>query len=220
MSIFKSMVTAVFVFYSSSLLAVPPTIYAIEIEGLHQKDGKGEYDVIIKNALVNEKRAKLKVMPPARVEKTFETCSNCCWSPANKNPEFYQFDDSVVVSKPMGIAKIHLFTKPGSEVLNSWDQLADKKVGFRHGMPYGKTFDAGKFKKNGVKSIEKNIALLEAGRIDAFVAYVPDAYVVFEALGKLPFPHDEDHPLVEHPDALACRGVDAKTIEDFNKMLN
>jgi len=52
-----------------------------------------------------------------------------------------------------------------------------------------------------------NINLINQDRIDAFVAFIPDAYQAFNRLGLKPFPHAPDHPLAFHNDSLVCRGV-------------
>lgn len=197
-------------------VAAEVVIYAIDIPGLHDKQGGGIYDKPINEALVSKGKATLKVLPPARAEKSFAGCSNCCLSPANLNPEFYDYGSEVVQTEPMGVAQIHIFSQPGAPVITSLDELKGKKIGVRNGMPYGKSFDAAGLKTNATSDIGKNIAKLEAKRIDAMVAYVPDAYDAFEAAGKEPFPHAKESPVAVHPDALICRGVSQEVIDTFN----
>lgn len=60
---------------------------------------------------------------------------------------------------------------------------------------------------------------VQIGRIDAFIAYVPDAYNAFRGLGIAPLPHDVAHPVAVHLDSLVCRNVQPEFIEQFNKLL-
>lgn len=195
-------------------------VIGIDIPGLHQKNGGGDYDKIINQSLVKAGKATLKVMPPARAESEFKRCSNCCFSPANKNPEFYDFGDDYIQTKPMGIAKIYIWSKIGSKAIDSLDELRGKKVGTRHGMPYGRTFDNFGLKTEPVKTIKSNILKLEKGRIEAFIAYVPDAYNVFDEMGIEPFPHAKNKPMAVHEDSLICKDVSDTFIQEFNNSLN
>jgi len=194
-------------------------VIGIDIPGLHQKDGNGDYDKIVNQSLVKSGKATLKVLPPARAELEFSRCNNCCFSPANKNPEFYEFGEAYVQTKPMGIAKIYIWSKKGSKAIEKLDELKGKKVGIRHGMPYGKTFDNFGLRTDPVKTIRSNILKLEKGRIDAFIAYVPDAYNVFEEMGIEPLPHTKNNPMAVHEDSLICKGVSNTFVEEFNNSI-
>ena len=203
-----------FVFSTSVIAEIQ--IYALEIPGLHQKDGGGEYDAILKKAIVEPGNANVKVVSPSRGMNLFSTCQNCCLTPANKNPDFYDFGDDVIATKPMSTAKVYIFTGKNQAVINNLDDLKGKKVGARSGMPYGKKVEGAGLKLFSTSNIENNIKKIDQERLDAFIAYTPDAYTVFEKLGVSPYPHDVDNPISVHPDALVCRGVST----DFVNMIN
>lgn len=194
-------------------------VIALDIPGLHQKDGKGAYDEVITKSVVNSGKAKIVILPPARAEAEFTKCTNCCLSPANNNPEFYDYGDEVVVTKPMDTAKVYIFTGKGKAVLSSLDSLKGKKVGARIGMPYGKTFDNSGIEAKLVSEIGTNIKKLDSGRIDAFIAYVPDAYIAFEKLNVPAYPHDKANPIAIHPDSLVCKGASKEFISTFNSSI-
>ncbi len=200
----------------STSLWAQVNIIGTDIPGLHQKDGKGVYDMIINQTLLSKDLATLKVLPPARAEAQFESCQNCCFSPANKNPDFYNFGSDVMVSEPMNVAKVYIFSAPGKKAIASYADLKGKKTGVRRGMNFGKSFVAANLKASEANSLEQNIKKLENGRIDAMVAYVPDAYLAFSGMGKGEFPHTKTKPVAVHNDALVCRGVSAGFIEKFN----
>ena len=180
----------------------------------------GVYDQIFMETVVKAKLAKIKILPPFRAEKMFADCQNCCFSPANKDPEFYDFGDDILKSDPMNTAKIYIFVNQGQPSINRLEDLRGKKVGIRRGMPYGKKFEKIQLKTELVTKLEQNINMIRSGRIDAFVAYVPDAYIAFRDLGiSPPFPHDISNPIGIHPDCLVCRGVEPDFIAKFNELM-
>ncbi len=192
------------------------TIYGLKIDGLHQKDGQGTYDLVVNEALKSKESFKLEVKEPAHAEKLFSKCSNCCISPANKNPEFYDYGADSKVTQAMNYAKIYIYSAKGKTAITGLSGLKGKKVGIRHGLPYGKSFDNAGLVVKAVDKIEKNIKKIDHGSIDAFVAYVPDANIIFKSLGLDPYPHDMGNPLAVHPDALVCKGVSDNFINTFN----
>lgn len=218
----NAFLSAVFLYFSFALCGsalANVIIYAEEIPGIHQQDGMGVYDLIIKETVVKARRGALNILPPARAYKIFANCQNCCLSPANKNPEFYDFGENIMQTEPMNLAKLYIFVRQGQAAIYRLEDLKDKHVGIRHGMPYGKSVEQARLKTKSVYKIESNIKMLNKGRIDAFLAYVPDAYQVFRTLGIKPYPHDVAHPVVVHSERLVCRGVEVEFITLFNKQL-
>ncbi len=207
----KNCLFSAFLFLSTSLFA-EVSIIGLEIPGLHQNDGQGVYDKIVNQTVVRKRLANLNVYPPSRAEELFGTCENCCLTPANKNPEFYDFPSHIV-------AKIYIFVKQGAKVISKLKDLKGKEVGIRRGMPYGKSFERSKLNTHSVNTIEKNIFLTLTNRLDAFIAYVPDAYYAFRNVRVEPFPHEVSKPLAVHPDRLVCKGVSVEFINQFNKLL-
>lgn len=208
------------VFFSPACLATV-TVHGLSIPGLHQKDGKGSYDQIIAAMFPAESgKVDIQVTIPARAEQKFSKCTQCCVSPANKNPEFYDYPASMLVSDPMNMARVYIFSAEGSAPIAGLDALKGKKVGVRRGMPYGKTFDSMNLDTVPVITIKANVQKLQKSRIDAFIAYVPDAYMEFEEMGIAPLVHAKDRPVAEHPDGLVCKGVSQAFIDEFNQKLD
>ncbi len=209
-------------FISFSLLASEVEIIAYEIPGLHQGDGLGAYDKIVSETVIHSQLASLNVYPPARAEGSFSNCQNCCISPANKNDEFLWANENFLQTEPMAIAKVYIFVAPGQLPIYRLEDLLGKKVGLRRGMPYGKSIDS--IKNNldivSVSRIKQNIRMVQAGRIDAFIAFTPDAYNAFRNIDLKPFPHDTSRPIATFPDSLVCRGVNPEFIEKFNNRLH
>lgn len=194
------------------LLAITPlNSYGVEliklaILGLHQGDGKGDYDKIVDQVA----DFKSKTWEPGRAFERFQTCKDCCISPANKITEFYDFGDNYIESKPMFTAKIYIFSPPGKEIITDLNKLKGKKVGVRQSMPYGKSIES-TLQLTKARTIVSNIKKLEKGGLDYMIAYVPDAYTAFEKAKTKPFPHAKDKPLLEHPDRVVCKKSPATT---------
>ena len=190
------------------------------IPGLHQSDFLGKYDKII-SLILNEQRGIVRAnFPPARADSVFATCNSCCISPSNKNPDFHDYAAHVVTTNAFNVAKAYIFTAPGKEPLSDLSELHGKVVGVRFGMPYGKAFDATVKTKLAVSQMQEHIRLMELGHLDAFVAYAPDVYQMFELERIEPFPHDPEKPFAIHPDALSCKGVSEQFIDYFNQRLS
>ena len=195
-------------------------IYAIDIPGIFQQDKQGAYDKVLQKTRILNKLATLEIYPPARAQLMFKYCTNCCFTPANALKQFYFFDNNVVETDAMNIAKIYIFVKEGRQPINKLSALKGKNIGARTGMPYGNILKNTQFNIDYVDTIEQNIKKLALGRIDAFIAYVPDAYNVFNKLNMKPLPHNKAKPLAIHPDRLVCKNVDHSLISTFNKNLN
>ncbi len=202
----KTMLTMPYIFclslfFSLSSIAYAQTIIGIDIPGLHSNDGQGLYDVTIQQATGQA----VLIMSPGRAVKAYENCTDCCISPANKNPDFYDYGDEHLVSQPMFTAKVYIFSKPGDASIDDVSLLKGKKVGTRKGMPYGNNVESSGARFMRVDKLAQNIKKLERGRLDYMVAYTPDVYDVFDTLGKTPFPHAKNAPVAIHEDSLLCK---------------
>ncbi len=192
--------------FSGSVVAREIQVVALKIDGLLQKDGQGLYDQVF--AAVNQISGNdltMRVVAPARSFQEFESGAAACILPANVNPDFYDFSFETVQSEPWFVAKVYLFTAAGSEPVSDLSALVGKKVGIRSGMPYGNNVESAGLNLVNARTIEANIKKLAAGRIDAFLAYYPDVYAVFETVGMEPLPHVVYEPIAVHEDALLCR---------------
>lgn len=194
-------------------------VLSIEIPGLFQKDGMGEYDTVLKKA---QQKIDFKqvTVPAARAFLAFKKCTSCCLTPANKNPNFYDFGSQYIETKPIATAKIYIFSK--NEKISSLVDLKNLKVGVRRGMPYGKRYERAGLNVSLANTIEQNIKKLEKGRIDAFLAYSPDVWAAFKALNVKPFMYDKEHPVAVHPDSIVCKKSDLtkKFVDVFNQSID
>ena len=203
--------------FSMPSLATAVKIAAIDIEGLHQRDGNGEYDKTILNTFSSsEQNVEIKVYSPSRVFKLFETGKVDCISPANQNPDFYSFNFKTRQSKPMFQAKIYIYSPSGTEPYTTLEQLKGKTVGIRGSMVYGNEVENSGLNFKKTKDIESNIKSLNRGEIDAIIAYWPDSDAAFEGLGIEPLPRSE--AITTHDDSVVCR--ESYTNNEFIDVMN
>lgn len=181
-------------------------IYVMGVDGLFDENGGGIYGSLLQEAINSTAfDATLIRRPIARILRDLEECEECCAAPVNDNPEFHHYPGTAV-STPFSIASAVVFSRPGARVIKKLAELSELKVGATQGMRYGITIERAGVIDVRSPSVAANINLLSRGRLDAMIAYIPDAYLAFEQLGLEPFPHAYEHPLVVHEDALVCKG--------------
>jgi len=198
-------------------MSLATDIYLTEIEGLHQKDNKGAYDLLLNEALKGIKGpVNIKLLDPGSSTVNFTSCENCCISPANNNANFYNWSGKIEELAAFNYAKVYAFSKQGSELITSLEQLKGKKVGGRTGMPYGNKVEGAGLNLIGADTIEENIRKTESGELDAFVAFVPDAYMAYKAAGVTNIPYSKKSALSIHIDRMICRNAPRVFIDKYN----
>lgn len=196
------------------------TIYAVQIDGVHQSDFSGAYDTILSEATpMISRKYSLKALPPDQAFAAFDKCTNCCLSPANANPEFYDYPANYLVSDAINVAKIYVFSRPGTPPIVDVTSLKGRKVVARAEMPYGRTIDKAGLSLDLAANDEINIEKMKAGSADAMIAYVPDAYLAFESKRTPVFPHQKDRPVAVHPDSVICKPDTGTLVTQLNAAL-
>ena len=166
-------------FAASGAYAQDITIAAIDLPGLYTPAADGIYDAAYAAASARANISiPMQVLPPARAIDQFLKQQVDCLAPMDA--EFIGTDFPTVQTRPFFIARIFIFTAEGQAPLNSLAQLKGKKVGIRKGMIYGSEFDAAGLSVSVADSIESNIKKVQKGRLDAFIAYTPDAFDAFD----------------------------------------
>lgn len=164
---------------------------------------RGAYNIIIEQV-----DNKLKddfshfFMPPARAYLSFEQSNFDCIFPVNTTT--IKQNKGLIESAPLGVAKAYVYTLKAQPIIAVESQLVSLKLGVRRGFDYGGFNFSPSIQKVEVGSIEQNIKLLELGRIDAFVAYEPDAIGVIENNPQVQVHRDENFSIYTHYDKIAC----------------
>ena len=186
------------------------TLIHMDIPGLHNKTKTGKYDRLLAENLSRSGYADYSVefYPPARAFSVFKGCADCCISPANFNSSFYPYTetDYTLTDKPMGIAKIYIWTLAQKGSLSELSDLAHKSVGARRGMPLGNKIDTSGIELELTNTIKQNIHKLQNKRIDAFIDYTPDVLMVLQSEGLEDVVINvQNAPLEVHPDHYVCK---------------
>ncbi|MFY2509168.1 hypothetical protein ACN3E9_12970 [Vibrio pectenicida] len=194
-------------------------VFTTMVQGLHEKKGGGAYDKMINT--VNG--TSLTPLPTARAVMVFNG-SQGCLSPANKDPNFYSdyANDAFIESKPMGEARVYIFTSPNKEAISELSKLQGKKVGARIGFDYGKNVESSGVKLIRTKEIQQKINKLLAGRIDAIIDFTPDMLIAFEVLKMDPLPYVTGAPLDIHEDRVLCKNTpdNERFIQQLNNQMH
>lgn len=190
---------------------------AYDIPFILQSDAKGDYDKVFEQVkIIADRTWHYDVLPPARVDLLFDFGKVDCIVPFDKK---FHHNIDTINSDHFFIATAYIYTIAGSNPIDSLKQLVNKKVGARNGMLYGPEFDALNLRIEYVESIAQNIEKLNAGRIDAFVAWSPDSLAAFKEKGIEPLPHAL--PFITHKDSFLCHNTSQSIqfIEEFNRAL-
>ncbi|GGB20930.1 substrate-binding periplasmic protein [Agarivorans gilvus] len=101
-------------------------------------------------------------------------------------------EDNILLSFPFGLIKEYMFTKKGTQALTSIEQLRGKSVGATLGTErwHKHLTDLGIQVRYVVKDIN-SIRMLEDGRIDVFLGFLPDLTKYIDRLSYSP-----QHPIV------------------------
>lgn len=216
---FKYLCLYCIIFLPNAIKAEPIKLYVQFIPSLFQYDNQGVYDQLIRLATPDGYSISLQVLPNHRASNKFKTCTNCCLSPANLNPNFYSFGKEVKATQPLNRAKAYIFSLTEDEVYTKLSQLVGKRVGLERGMNYGKAVAAGDFIPSVTNTLLQNFKMLAIHRIDTMIAYTPDIYQAFKEVDPNRFHYDEMQPIAIHNDALVCRDVELDFIKGFNTNL-
>ncbi len=190
-----------------TLTMAAPRVVGQKILGVYTGDDQGAYDQVyaaIQKA-TGADLPKIEVMSAGEAIDLYTKGQAECMTPGNTNRDFYPVTFQAIQSKPFNVAKVYIFTAPGTEPLSSLDALKGKRIAVRDGFAYGATFDAAGLNPEKNTTIEANIAKLLKGRLDAIVDFVPDAWDAFLNYGMPPLPYRADKPVAVHQDAVVCR---------------
>lgn len=217
---FKTLILAGLLFLSPTLSSQVITLYAQLIPGLFQVNNQGAYDQVIMLATPENNQIIHRVLPNNRASRAFKDCQQCCFSPANLNPDFYTFEQDVQITQAINTAKAYIFSLKEDAIYSNLNQLVGKRVGLERGMNYGKAVANGEFIHSVTNTLLQNFRMLMIHRIDTMIAYEPDIYQAFKEVDPKHFNYDEKQPIAIHSDALDCRGVEKNLITGFNARLN
>lgn len=187
---------------------------AYKIPGLFEKDRTGTYDKIISHlSKILDKPIIYEVLPPGQLEYQFQRKKLDCVIPLDRR--FWHMNGNFINSEPLNIAKVYIFSRIGEGPYTRIDQIKDKKIGARIGIPYGPKAD--NLKLELAQTDDQNVQMLNAKRIDVFLAYFPDM-LLWKNTHTLSLPNHSITPLDIHNDAFLCKDTPEtrKFLTSFN----
>ena len=139
----------------------------------------------------------LSVQPPLRTVKGFGEGKLDCFFPALD--VMLPPGLKVLKSENIYIKKDYVFTRKGTPLLKTLEDLKGKKVGITRGYPYVRDVtESTTFTVEFTNSDENNAKKLIAGRIDAFVVEEKSGLQAFKKMGVLTsIQYDKTRPLSE-----------------------
>jgi len=187
---------------------------AYDIPDVLQSDKQGMYDLLIEKAANNQQqRWDYTIAPPARVDEMFNQNVVDCIIPYDKS---FHLNKQTINTLPLFVATARIYSR--HQVIQQLQDLKGLSVGARKGMLYGPEFDQLNLNVNYVTRIGQNIDKLVSDRIDAFVAWSPDAEA---AMQKKEVAFYRSEPFVAHNDAFLCHDTPKARafVEQFNQGL-
>lgn len=178
-------------------------IIAPGIPGLIEENGKGVYQVLIKEA---SSRANLVInehfFPQKRALKLFFDKNYTCIYAYTDLAISRLGQEQIRASFPLGSFKQYIFTAKGTPLISSVKALKGLRVGGILGdteQDWFKQFKRLNINYNLVPRIEQNVRMLKLGRLDAMVSFMPDA-----AKWQNQLNYDAANPLFSAYDRLTC----------------
>lgn len=195
-------------------------VAGFEIPGVMEPKLTGSYDKVL-TELFSHLTSKIKyvVMPTARVDAQFSEKSIDCIAPMDIR--YSKIQELVINSKPINIAKIYIYSRKKEGPWSILQDIEGKRVGIKNGLWYGPKWSDKKMHVEVVASDEQNIEKLRKGRIDAFLAYVPDMTVLKMEKGIILPNHDPKKPFDIHNDSLLCHKSKQteKMLKEFDQIV-
>lgn len=189
-------------------------LFATNLDGLIQPDGKGMYDQVLKIMGIS-----YEALPAARAEDEMRASSDCMF-PIDRR--FLKINADFVQSKPIDTIPLHIYSKDGKT--QTLADLKGKKLGLRLGLNYGPRVN--ELQRSGQKvelapNLLSALKKLEAGRIDVVIEFKVDMDEMAKKNASFKFVASKE-PVDTHADAMTCVNTpgNQKLMEDFNSALD
>ena len=192
------------------------SVVVYDIKGLHHADHSGSYDKILLKAKDLGVGVKLLHAPIIRAKHLFRSKQLNCISPTDGSTDPFPF--ATIQSLPLNLAKAYIFSKQGGPVYSDLKELKGLNIGVRKGLEFGGKLDQYPLNIEPVWDTEQNYKKLLSGRIDAFIAYVPDLWGYFGSQHIPQLAYNKSKPILVYQESVACH--DTPENRAFIKQLN
>lgn len=190
-------------------------VAAFKIANVLEPDGTGAYDKLF--AEVAQKTGitfKIQVLPIARARESYAQGRYDCLVPLDTAFEARHQDH--FTSVPLYEANLYAITRKSDAIVQTVQELKSLSVAGELGVPYTLEIDA-LIKTNKNPSLSGAIRMLQAGRVDAIVAYTPDVQELIDHDQITDIHYDPTSPIATYYDALTCQPTE-KNLELLDKI--
>jgi ABC-type amino acid transport substrate-binding protein len=171
------------------------SVVGAQIDDLIQKDKEGPYDQIVLKFLDEN---SYYIRPPKRAIYEFNQKKFDCIYPGN----LVYFDQKVLNSIPVNIAKVFLVTLRGEKKLKKIPEGI--KLGIVDGITYGIDLEGKGFELVATSSEKTNLKMLLAKKVDAILGYFPDFFIALDGESKKQIHYYKDGPVSIIQDVISC----------------
>lgn len=209
--------------------AEPIAIAAIDIPGLLEPSQNGTYDrVLARLAELAGEKWQLTYLPAKRANAVLVSQGTCAipYDLRHFNETRADSKGVLIASAPFNVARVYLFTAPGSAPLRGIPEQPNFIVGARRGMPYGQDVDrlitSHPERFLLADSEDSNVRMLLRGGIGAMLAFLPDINNYYQTHPGAPtLVFDNQRPVVEYRDSVVCANTpeNVHLIEQINRGL-
>lgn len=157
-------------------------------EGRLEGDGTGPYANLVRKVMKEAGYSnQLITVPVLRAMRFFETEGEVCLVPTSKLAVSSQFPtigpERLVESRPIDYITGHLVTRAGTAPITDPSELQGKVLGAWVGVNVKVFFPNSDFTLLKTESEASAIRMLQSGRVDVIWSWIPDVFILYDAMG-------------------------------------
>lgn len=163
---------------------------AAELAGKLDDDPASSYNVLLKEILPDDTYYfQYRQYPANRALRDLSVKKRVCFFPASTYSIAGITEDMLIQSDAIDFVSAHLFTAPGQTLINSHEDIRDKKVALQVALDPDYFFNVNvPYEQIRTPNDWTALKMLFAGRVDAMFGWFPDTYIITEKMG-MPLPH-------------------------------
>ena len=198
-------------------------IYGIDLDYRLSENGKTQYNALLKELEEQGLLFKSVIRPLRRSQASFKRDTKSCIFPATISAikaNDTSFDNQKLLqSIPIDQVSLRVFTQSEKPFVSSLDELEGKKVAVVNGLNPDIFFPDINMSVEFTANEEARVKMLDAGRIDAVLGFLPDVLLAAEALNLPPPIYDKELSVVSDEGvSFICH--DTKMTRNFLKSTN
>jgi len=186
-------------------------IAALEFTGVVQKNGRGAFDLMMKDLAKSSKvNHNYQIYSPARGARILLSGRSDCLIPGSLYPPYYK-NMRVIHSESFAKVRYLAFTLPKNKTITNKTELAGKVIGIirdEDTWDYEQRFQINNAKYIKVSSLESLVEMLYHQRIDVAIHDQSDFIGMAEHLKKAKPNYDKTNPMAVDKIVISCHDND------------